>query len=77
MAPGLQPGKQHDPERILRGKVLQHPLPVFIVEGTIAIPLQAGDRHRLVCVPAWVPSAAGSGQCRGHGSALVEVDLIL
>ena len=42
------PRNQHDSQRILRGERLQHPFAILIIEGAIAIPLQAGDRHRVV-----------------------------
>lgn len=42
------PRNQHNPQRILRSERLQHPFAVLIIEGAIAVPLQAGDRHRVV-----------------------------
>lgn len=64
--------------RFLRGEPLQHPLPVIIIQATIAVPMQAGDRHWMTSIfDALLVLEAWSGKRRGHGSAADLLLLIL
>lgn len=76
-AAGLLPGNPRRTRSILRGECLQHPFTILIIERAIAIPLQAGDRHRMMGFFGLLPRTARPGKCRGHGSAQVAMGLIL
>lgn len=66
----MVPGNQDHTERVFGGQFQQHPFPVLLMQGSIAIPLQAGDADRMGSFPEPAVDRSARSRWRGHVSAV-------